>query len=345
MARPRSDAIGPAVRERLRDCHLLLLPDGVTPGAVDDLVRQRVDDSRLLDTGRAAIGRRSAVAGPFELDDDTALAVQVPDPWSLAYAFEAPVERDAAAFRDIADPVQRAWWMRLFPDGKPFREEGQVVDLGLALARRLGGALRVGRRPVLVRPEPGRLVDLTVWSPAWTTPSRLLGLVRAVLPAATVDLGGRPFVGPARVGEPWSLDPRDPFVLDVAHAADTLRTAAAVVGAANDARVLAGPDVVDGFEVTAAHDLRVGVMSETQVPPWVRRRLGRPDGPLVTFSVGWQPADVVRLEAEQPPQAFWVERERVRPVLRATARLIAAETAGVVTDADGFGVADHELRG
>jgi len=86
-------------------------------------------------------------------------------------------------------------------------------------------------------------------------------------------------------------------------------------------------------------------MAETLVPPWVRRRLVRPAGPLVTFSVGWQPADVVRLEAERPPHAFQVQRERVRPLVRATARLIATETVGIVMDAGGFDVADHELWG
>lgn len=343
--------ISPAVQQALRDAHLLLLPDGVSAEAVAALVGQWVDDSRLLEVGRAQLGRRSAIYGPLLLDDETAVAVRVPLPWSLAYALEAPAERDAAAFADIADPVQRAWWMRPFPDGKPFREEGYVVDLALALARRLGGAVRAARRPVVAQPDAGRLVDLTVWAPYWLTPQQLLAVVTATLPGASVDLGGRPWSGPVQPDpEPWSLDPLDPAVVDVMHAADDqLRIAAAVVGAANDARALAGPDVVDGYEVRGEGDLRVGVIHEKLVPPWVRRRLAsgraRAADPLVTFNLGWQPADVVQLEAEQPPYLFRLERERARPRLRATARAIAQVTQGVVTDADGFEVDLAALRG
>jgi hypothetical protein len=311
-------------------------------------VRQRVDDSRLLEQGRARLGRRSSIFGPFELDDDTAVAVQVPLPWSLAYALDAPVERDAAAFDDMADPVQRAWWMRLFPDGRPFREEGDVVDLGLSLARRFGGALRVGRRPVLAEPDPARLVDLTVWSAYWLSPERLLELMAPLLPGAAVDLGGGGWAGPADPGD-HPLEPLDPALIDAAHATDeALRTAAAVVGTANDVRALAGPDVLDGYELRAASDVRVAVMHEDHVPAWVRRRLAdvlaRPDGPVVTFGVGWSPADPLPLEAEQPPPAVRLARERVRPRVRAAARVLAEVTAGVVTDADGFELDRYTLR-
>lgn len=333
-----------ARQRELRESHLLLLPDTVAAQTVDKLVRQRVDDSRLLELGSARLGRRSAITGPVHLDDATAAAVLVPRPWSLVYALEAPVERDPAAFGDIADPVQRAWWMRLFPNGKPFREEGEAVDLALALARRLGGALRVSRRSVVVRPDPDRLVDLTVWSPFWLGTKRLLDVVAHVLPGADVDLGGAPWHGPTDEDpEPWSLHPHDDVALDVVHALDDeLRTAAAAVGATNDMQAMAGADVLDGYEVRGHDDLRVGVMPEQAVPAWVRRRLvDRLPGPtdhVTTFSVGWQPADVVQLDAEQPTHAFRVMREGARPRVRATARAIADATGGVVTDADGFEV-------
>lgn len=330
----------------MQDAHLLLVPDTVSPQVVDALLRQRVDDSRLLDVGRARLGRRSSISGPFTLDDDTAVAVHVPRPWTVAYVVQAPIERDAAAFGDIRDPVQRAWWMRLFPDGKPFREEGDAVDLALALARRLGGAVRVGRRPVVVEPAASRLVDLTVWSPTWVGPGRLLAAVARTLPGAAVDLGGTPWTGPAAPTP--HAEPSDVGQLDVLHASDDgLRLAAAVVGAVNDGRALAGPDVLDGYEVLADDDLRVAVTYEDHVPPWVRRRLTDrvPDaGAAVTFSVGWLPADVIRLESEQPLFAFQRSRELVRPYVRATARVLAELTDGVVTDADGFEVDRSALR-
>jgi len=115
----------------------------------------------------------------------------------------------------------------------------------------------------------------------------------------------------------------------------------------NDGRALAGPDVLDGYEVLADDDLRVAVSYEAHVPPWVRRRLADrlPDaGPAVTLSVGWLPADVIRLESEQPLFAFQRSRELVRPCIRATARVLAGLTDGVVTDGDGFEVDPLALR-
>ena len=344
MQWPTPDDLSPAAQQGLRAAHLLLLPDSVGSDAVDTLVGQRVDDSRLLDAGRARLGRRSAISGPFYLDDDAAVVAQVPRPWSLVYSLEAPVERDVAAFADINDPVQRAWWMRMFPSGKPFREEGDAIELAFALARRLDGAVRVAGSAVVVQPDPRRLVDLVVWSPYWLEPGRLLDLLTPVLPGASIDIGGQPWTGPGPVDpEPWSLDPLDLASLDVVHALDDeRRTAAAVVGAANDARVLARPDVVDGFEVRADDSLRVGQMHEDLVPAWVRSRIAdhlpRPYDPVVTFSLGWQPDDPAQLEAEQPHYLFRLQRERIRPRLRVAARVIAEVTSGVVTDADGFEV-------
>ena len=342
VPRPLPDVLSPAVQQRLRDAHLLLLPDGVTPETVETLVRTRVDDARLVGTRRGALARRSWISGPFVLDDDTAVAVRVPLPWSLAYALEAPVERDPAAFSDIADKVQRAWWMRLFPDGMPYREEGEVVDLALALARRLGGAIRPARRSVVVQPDPGRLVDLTVWSPIWLSPGRLLRMIAPVLPGAGVRLEGQPWRGPAPL-DAGRLDSLDPATLEVARGlTGELRTAVSVVGSIRDAQAFGAPEFLDGYEVLADQRLRVAVMPETAVPVWVRQRLarrGHAAGDEVTaFRIGWRPDDVVHLEAERPPYLFRLARERLRPRLQLAARVVAESTHGVVTDADGFEV-------
>lgn len=347
MPRPLPDALSIAVRQRLRDAHLLLLPDSVTPETVEALVRTRVDDAGLVGTRRATLARRSSISGPFVLDDDTAVAVRVPLPWSLAYALEAPVERDPAAFADIADRVQRAWWMRLFPDGLPYREEGEVVDLALALARRLGGALRAARRAVVVQPDVARLVDLTVWSPRWVGPGQLLRVIGPVLPGARIDAAGRPWSGPAPP-DAGALHPLDTASLDVAHALDDqLRTAVRVVGTIRDAEALAGSDVLDGYEVLADDQLRVAVMPELAVPIWVRRRLAQRGlaaaQEAVRFQIGWQPDDLAPLEAERPPYIFRLARERVRPRLQVAARVIADFTQGVVTDTDGFEVDRYTL--
>ena len=46
--------------------------------------------------------------------------------------------------------------MRAFPTGPPFREEGTLVGLGIDLARRLGGAVRVAGTGILMRDRTPR---------------------------------------------------------------------------------------------------------------------------------------------------------------------------------------------
>lgn len=330
--------------EQLRTWHLLLVPVGVDVHAVDRLLRARVPDARIATTGRARLGRSAAVSGPHELDTEEARVVAVPDGWTTAYALEVPAERDPVAFDDIADPVLRAWWMRAFPTGKPYRDEGEAVDLAMSLARRLGGALRCAGSNVVLQPDPQRMVDLTVWSGYWLAPDVLLDLLRPLLPGAHVDLAGLPWQGPAVHSEPaWSLDPLDPLGVDLAHAlgeadVEVLHS----VSEAADRQALEGPDVVDGYAVTAHHDLSVEVMQEDMAPAWVRERVAhqmrQAGDPVVGYAVRWAPHDELALESEEPPYGFRMERERVRPWVRSAALAVAEATAGVVSDGAGFEV-------
>ena len=98
--------------------------------------------SRRPGPGRAAVGGRRA----DRPDRGATRSRSAPPPGcGLAYLLEAPQERDPDGFEAFVDPVQMALWMRAFPGGPPYREEGDLVALGLDLARRLGGAVRVGR--------------------------------------------------------------------------------------------------------------------------------------------------------------------------------------------------------
>jgi hypothetical protein len=342
--------------EQLRRWHLLLLPHHVDHGAVDRLVRYRYPDARLGDTRRARLGRRSAISGPHLLEPDELDDVKVPPPWSIAYALEVDPEPDAEAFDDIADPVLRAWWMRGFPRGKPFREEGDAVDLALALARRLGGVLRAAGSNVVLEPDHERLSDLTVWSGYWLDPERLLALLAPVLPGADVDLGvhGRHEAPRHRkpprhsASTPWSVDPLDPFGADLEHAlGDDDHDLIDAVSAEHDAKALDHGVVLDGYALTAAGDIVVEVIQEDAVPSWVRERVVHQlideANPVVTYRVRWLPEDLSALESEDPPYSVRMERERYRPRMRAAALVLAEATAGVVSDTYGFEVDRYSL--
>ena len=253
--------------EQLRRWHLLLLPTTVDVGQVDSLIRNRYPDARIADTRRARLGRHAAISGPHELEDDELRAVQVPEGWRIAYALEVEAEPDPEAFEDIGDPVLRAWWMRAFPRGKPFRDEGDAVDLALALARRLGGAVRAAGSGVLLEPDHDRLLDLTVWSGYWLGPDRLLELLGPVLPGAEVNLAVHGRHEAPHHDTPWSVDPLDPLGADLEHAlGDPDHEIIDEVARQHDARALAGGVVLDGYALTAHGSLVVEVIQEDAVP-------------------------------------------------------------------------------
>ncbi len=338
--------------EQLRGWHLLLLPSEVTAERVGALVACRFPDARLADEGRARLGRRSTVSGPHLLEPDELDELRVPAPWSVAYALEVDREPDPAAFDDIADPTLRAWWMRAFPQGKPFREEGDAVDLALALARRFGGVLRVSGSNCVLRPDSERLLDLTVWSGYWLEPERLLTLLSSVLPGARLDHAGNPrrVPGPHPGNEltPWSVDPLDPLRMELEQALGQVDLAALHQASdQHDAAALQRGGVLDGFAISAAGDLTVEAIQEDAVPTWVRDRVGHQlllsGDPAVTFVVRWMPQDLLSLESEDPPYGFRLDRERVRSRVRAAAVAIAEATAGVISDSAGFEVDRYTL--
>jgi hypothetical protein len=354
--RSGGDRLDPATLERMAHHHLLLLPagDGL-PDIVATLVRSRIDDAELDLTGTARLGRRSQIAGPFDLGpadlgeldlaDRADLAdladLHGPDASSTAYLLEAPVERDPDGFEAFVDPVETALWMRAFPDGPPYREEGALVGLGIDLARRLGGALRIAGTGIVMRPDPGRNVELTVWSPYWVAPEDLVALVGPVLPGARLD-AGRPHEQPPENPDlPWSVDPLDPFAEDLQDAlTPELLQRLEHVADATDAWAAQEMALADGYAVVGDGGIVIGVQVETVVPDWVLRQLGDlPDVPtdrLVTYDIRWWPQDLSQLHIENPNPAHRIARQLVGATIRDVARVTSEAVYGVVVDASGF---------
>jgi hypothetical protein len=340
--RSGGDRLDAATLERMTLHHLLLLPaEGSTPDLVATLVRSRVNDAQLDLTGTAQVGRRSQIIGPFELGPADLAALGLPEAFTAAYLLEAPVERDPDGFESFVHPVETALWMRAFPDGPPYREEGALVGLGIDLARRLGGALRVAGTGVLMRPDPTRNVELTVWSPYWVVPDDLVTLVAPVLPGARRDTG-RPHEDPPENPDlPWSVDPLDPFAEDLQDAlTPELLQRLEHVAEATDAWAAQEMEQADGYAVVGEGGIVIGVQVETVVPDWVLRQLGDlPDVPtdrLVTYDIRWWPQDLSQLNIENPNPAHRIARQLVGATIRDVARVTSEAVYGVVVDATGF---------
>jgi hypothetical protein len=337
-------------REQLTRHHVLLVsPHAAPPELVATLVRARVDDSELDLTGEARVGRRSRIVGPYELDQAAVADLGTPPELTYAYLLPAPKERDAHGFEAFVDPLQMALWMRAFPGGPPYREEGDLLGLGLDLARRVGGSLRIAGTGVVMTPDPHRNVELTVWSPYWVEPAELLELVAPVLPGAHLD-EGRPHEEPAPTDEvPWEVDPLDPVADDLENALTSdLLQRLEHVAYATDVWAQREMEPADGYAIVGEGGLVLGVQVETGVPHWVVQQLADlPEAPtdrLVTYDIRWWPEDVGQLHLESPTPAHRIARTLVGATIRDVARVVSEAVYGVVVDAAGFHVPPDRLH-
>jgi hypothetical protein len=329
------DGAGPA---GLASRHLLLVPTTVTVDHVDELVRSRVPHCQLVAQGVVPLGRRSRLSGPFELSMEDAVDAGVPMPWTIAYALQAPVEREDPPLPGTDD---RDGLAHAFADGLPWREEGRGLQLLVALARRLHGAVRVahGLSGSLIQPDPDRSVDVLIHSSNWLEPQVVHGLVARILPSAQLAVEGQDWTGPdadaysgGRVAHDTRHAPLDP------HALATLHAAADEVDLAH----LRAEDTIDAFAVVAeispdptdgAIEVLVHV-SDPGEPSVAEQDWGQ--YPFVTYEVRWSCPQPEERERRLPSSPYLAARERIRPTLTAVARALVEVTGGVVTDEDGF---------
>lgn len=352
LFRKRADGarLDAEARERLTRHHVLLVsPETAPPELIATLVRARIDDAALDILGQARVGRQSTISGPFALDDEATGQLGAPAGLTDAYLLEAPMERDKDGFEAFVDPLQMAMWMRAFPGGPPYREEGDLVGLGLDLARRVGGAVRVAGTGIVMTPDPTRNVELTIWSPYWVDPEELLGLVAPVLPGAHLD-EGRPHDDPDQTDEtPWDVDPLDPVADDLENAlTPDLMQRLEDVAYATDVWAQTEMAPTDGYAIVGEGGLVLGVQVETGVPHWVVQQLADlPDVPtdrLVTYDIRWWPEDLGQLHLEQPTAAHRIARTMVGVTIRDVARVVSEAVYGVVVDAAGFHVPPDRLH-
>lgn len=193
--------------------HLLLLADDVGPGEVPALVRSHVlgaawaseptaDLPGVLDllaqdpatTGAIPIHPssedaepkpRATLTGPWRLDLVLRHELTLPDWAARAWVLDVEPERSASA-PDI--PGGYGPLLDAFGLHHPVGLERQALDLLMACARRLAGAIRTDAG-VRLEPDPASAVDLTVYSPTWLDPAALELALATALPSINVMPG------------------------------------------------------------------------------------------------------------------------------------------------------------
>jgi hypothetical protein len=232
----------------------------------------------------------------------------------------------------------------------PIREEERVLQWLVAVARRLGGAVRIGDNGIVLVPDVDGAIDLTVYSDRWLEPDQALRVVQQVqsrarlseatgtwdgpLPGAGRDSGMRP----AWVTEAGGSGLRD--ALEKNGVADPVeRQRLLDEASAYDELMMAAPPPAQAFGVLVdlEHDgiLSVEAAAETELPPLLRGLPWTERG-VVAYRVHWEPRFVEELEAEKPSFEHRVARSRSAPQVQAVARAIHAVTGGEIADEADF---------
>ncbi|WP_420112902.1 hypothetical protein [Pseudactinotalea sp.] len=286
--------------------HLLLVPDGVTPSDVQALVLSRFP-SEVLDDGGVRLSidvlPGCMVEGPAPAPVADAHA------WPQAYLLTAPEQRGAPVPEELRG---RGGLLAAFADGEPTGHEREMVELGLAMARRLGGALRTSTGALLT---PQARPDLLLYTDVWLHPDALLHVLAPHLPGVALH-------GDEQAGSPHA--PPDAVTGTSLLTDEGERRWLHAEADAYDAAALAEPEVTDSYGVLAADPdgtiWSVAVEAAMGVPPAL---------------AGLLPAGTMLYELRCYPTDETDESAAVERLDAATAALLDV-AGGYVVDDDGF---------
>ncbi len=360
----------------LRTRHLLALPDGVGVDELEVLAisrfpaaawetlpgvpQQRTGGARGVRNLGASIGvlrvsRLSTLTGPYSVTSADAVSLGLPAATTTVYDVRCPRERGEPPYPGgDRDGLKRA-----FADAMPVREEERVLLWLVAVARRLGGAVRTGERGVVLRPDLDATIDLTVFTDRWLEPDELLAVVQHLVPRARLAMEGVPWHGPAAdagrraaaglaelgVPEPGGSGLRK--ALERHGVSDERRRRHLAAEAdAFDGAVLSEPVVLEGYgalvDLGVDGMIAIEVGGEEALPPLLR---GLPwaAGGALAYRVRWEPTDVEELELERPSFAHRVARGRAMPHVHSIARALQGVVGGEIADAGEFLVNPGDL--
>lgn len=320
--------------------HLLVMPDDVLPDEIEVLAAGRFAAARREaeppasargrkgpPAGALRLSRHSVLVGPYRLAREHQAFLGLPPAATQVYVVHTPVERGVPS----QGGGDRDGLARAFPAGLPVREEERVVGWLIAVARRLGGALRVAGAPAAVLvPDPAAAVDLTVWSDIWLEPDAGLAVMRQAVPRAWLEQG-RPWQGPPP--GTGRIPARGVTELN-----PQVRAALHQLAEQRDLKTLAEPEVRTSYTLLADldHDGMLALTVEGDDVPAVLTGLPWTAEGAIAYKVTWEPADLVELGRERPSVEHRIARGRAAPLVGAITRAVHRAVGGEVTDMMGF---------
>lgn len=367
MAQPSALPPLPRVSAQLHQArHLLAVPNDVLVDEIEVLALSRFAATRWEVTprglepgeggapqGRPAgpgepgvlrLTRHATLAGPYAATGD-GFDLGLPRLSSMVFDIVCHRERGEAPYPGGGD---RDGLARAFPAGMPERDEERVLSWLVAAARRLGGSLRTdvgnlwGAAPggeagpvgggVVLTPDPGAAIDMSVYSDVWLDPQAALTILQPVHPRTNLNTEGRSWEGPPKGIAELPLYPgekMDPEVRKEIHAAaDDFDIAA-----------LQAPKVLDGYglliDLGMDGMIAVEVAGEELLPLLLRDLPWTVEG-CVRCWVRWEPPDLVDWQSEHPSMEHTIARKRAAGLVSQLASAIHYAVGGEIADEDGF---------
>ncbi|MCL1899725.1 MAG: hypothetical protein FWG11_04275 [Promicromonosporaceae bacterium] len=308
--------------------------------------------------GEMRLTRHSRLTGPYappsalSVVSGSTVAPDLPAEFSQLWRLTCPRER----WPDPPLPTEPL--AAAFPAGLPNREEERVTTWLLDVARRCVSAAQLDR--LVLRPDPGTAVDLTLYSGVWLDPNACQRVARSVEPTAALATSGVEYAGPSAEATAPAVSPAAAAALGQEHAADLgdplarakaqLGTGllAAVHAAADevDHRAVQAPHVLDGYAVHLEHPaaglVAIEVMGDDDLPPALHGKDWGSAG-AIAYRVRWEPKDPADRWHEYPAEPAAARRSAATALVAQIAHALWATTGGEILDAADFPVAPGAL--
>jgi hypothetical protein len=345
-----------------RSHHLLVLREPTSLSELAAVVVQRAPDARTRRDDEILLGPGAVLTGPWEVTAELAAELDVPG--SCAFVLRVRPDRGDPVPTELrgTNPLDDA-----FPEGTPLGDELQALEDIQAVAKRLGGAVRVTGTGAVLVPDPASMVDRLVRSEVELSATELAVVLDRWLDQVDVladDVwgGGSSAVG-GRFGDgpEWARDMVTIEVSTAPPAVDHRQGLPGHVTGVAPAPAAAAPAPPSRPEATgrAAAGPRSGSDPRFVVPPLEAPVLGggRADGPglgqagsawttssthsvsghpVLTYEVRFRPGRPMDVLGFNPSRAARrSRREAQRMVDGVTADLVRL-IGGQVVDDDGF---------
>ncbi|WP_020017522.1 hypothetical protein [Promicromonospora sukumoe] len=318
-----------------------VVPAGILPGNVAGAPQGRRAQGK--EPGVLRVSRHAVMNGPYQPVGD-GFDVGVPPGAAMAFDIVCHRERGEAPFpAGDRDGIGRA-----FAAGMPEREERRLVEWLVAVARRLGGSLRLdvgglwdaatdgppARKGagVVLTPDAGASIDMTVYSDVWLDPQAAHSILQRVHPRARLHMDGKEWGGPPDgiADKPlYRGEEMDPELRKKLHAAAD----------EYDIKALTGPRVLDGYglvvELGVDGIVSVEISGEEKLPRLLRGLPWAEQG-AVCYRVHWEPQDLVESQREFPNMELRIARKRAAELVARLASAIHDAAGGEIADEDGF---------